>query len=54
MTVLYGHQARRQIAEDEEEEKQVANMREMRLARRLEKEEIAQQKAIDKQLKAQG
>ena len=43
---IYGHQARRQIAEDEEEERQVINMREQRVKKHQEKEEAAAARAV--------
>jgi hypothetical protein len=49
---IYGFQARRQIAEDEEEEREVINMREKRVQKRLEKEGKAQEKAAQRALNA--
>jgi hypothetical protein len=45
---IYGHQARRQIAEDEEDERRVVNMREQRVKKREEKEAKAQEKAAQR------
>lgn len=45
---IYGHQARRQIIEDEEEERDVVNMREKRIVVRLEKERKAREKATQR------
>ena len=45
---IYGHQARRQIAEDEEEEREVINMREKRIKAREEKEAKAREKAAQR------
>jgi hypothetical protein len=45
---IYGHQARRQIAEDEEDERRVVNMREQRIKKREKKEAKAQEKAAQR------
>jgi len=45
---IYGHQARRQIAEDEEEEREVINMREKRIKAREEKEAKAREKVVQR------
>ena len=45
---IYGHQARRQIVEDEEDEREVINMREQRFKKKQEKEEAAIARAFAK------
>ena len=48
---IYSYQARRQIAEDEEEEREVINMREQRVKKRLEKEAAKEARAAVKATK---
>jgi hypothetical protein len=45
---IYGHQARRQIEEDEADERRVVNMREQRVKKRKEKEAKAREKAAQR------
>ena len=48
---IYGYQARRHVAEDEEEEREVIIMRERRVKRRLEKEAAKEARAAAKATK---